>query len=322
MTSRFLRAAMFLCAILSTSGFAADYPERPVRLIVPVAAGGGSDILARALADRLSQKWSQKVLVDNRPGAGHIVGTAAGAKAEPDGYTVNMVGLPHVVNPSLNDHLPYKSSDFDPVILIAQVPIVLVVHPSTPFHTVADLVAQARRKPGQISFASTGQAGSGQLAGELLKLSAKIDMVHVPYKGSSAALQDVLAGRVPVMFDALVTAAPHIESGKLRPLAVTVAKRATSFPDVPTMEESGFPGFFVSGWLGLVVPHGTPTPIVERLNADVAGVVQQAEVVTLLHKQAWELLPIGPSREAFASFLQTEQAKWQKVIKAAGVKTE
>jgi tripartite-type tricarboxylate transporter receptor subunit TctC len=300
----------------------ADFPERPVRIIVPVAPGGGSDILARTVADRVSAVWKQKVIVDNRPGAGHMVGTAEAARANADGYTVAMVGLPHVVNPSLNDKLPYKANDFEAVILLAQVPIVLVTHPSAPYKSVAELVDAARRKPGEISFASTGQNGSGQLAGELLKIVAKIDMVHVPYKGSSAALQDVLGGRVPVMFDALVTAAPHIHAGKLRPLAVTVPKRSADFPAVPTMEEEGFPEFFVSGWLGLLVPKGTPEPVISKLNADVAAVLRDADVVTQLRRQAWEIMPIGPTRESFAKFLGDEERKWATVVKTAKLKTE
>lgn len=194
MKRKLLAAILSAIAIVNVfphAAFSTDYPDRPVRIIVPVAAGGGSDILARVIADKLSTMWPQRVFIDNRPGAGHMLGTAIGARSEPDGYTMMMVGLPHVVNPSLHANMRYRAEDFDPVIMLAQVPIVLVAHPETAIRSVADLIAAAKAKPGEISYASTGQNGSGQLAGELLKITATINMVHVPYKGSSEALQDV-----------------------------------------------------------------------------------------------------------------------------------
>jgi tripartite-type tricarboxylate transporter receptor subunit TctC len=315
-----LTAAGIIASTFPQAALSADYPDRPVRIIVPVAAGGGSDILARVIADKLSAMWPQRVFIDNRPGAGHMLGTALGARSEPDGYTMMMVGLPHVVNPSLHENMRYRAEDFDPVILLAQVPIVLVAHPETTFRSVADLIAAAKAKPGEISYASTGQNGSGQLAGELLKITAKISMVHVPYKGSSEALQDVLTGRVPVMFDALVTALPHIQAGKLRPLSVSVTKRTAELPSIPTMEEAGYPGFVVSGWLGLLVPKGTPGSIIDKLNADIAAALRQPDVVAKLRSQTWEILPIGSTKDAFASFLRTEETKWASVVKTANLK--
>ncbi|GAA5236265.1 tripartite tricarboxylate transporter substrate binding protein [Verticiella sediminum] len=322
MTSGLLRFIVVAAALLPFPPAFAQYPEHPVRIIVPVAAGGGSDILARSIADKLSAMWEEKVVVDNRPGAGHVLGTAAAAKAAPDGYTILMVGMPHAVNPALQSKLPYRSDDFDPVILLAQAPIVLVASPAAPFTSVAELVQAARKSPGDISFASTSPAGSGHLAGELLKLSAQIDMLHIPYKGSSAALQDVLGGRVPVMFDALVTAAPHIKSGNLRALAVTVGTRAADFPDVPTMQEAGYAGFFVAGYLGLVVPKGTPAAVIDKIGADAASVLRDPEIVDRLHTQGWEILPIGASAEVFGEFLRSEEQKWADVVRAAKITVE
>lgn len=298
-----------------------DFPQRQIQIIVPVAPGGGSDILARLVGDKLAGILKQSVVIDNKPGGGHVVGTSIGAKAAPDGHTLTMVGMPHVVNPLLHSNLSYDAiKDFKPVVLLAQVPIVLVVHSSSPYKTVQDLVEDARRKPGEIAFASTSMNGSGHLAGELLKLQSKIDLTHIPYRGSSAALQDVVPGRVPVMFDALVTAEPHIRSGSLRPLAVTTRGRAAQFPDVPTMVESGYKDFSVSGWLGFLVPSGTPDSSVDRLNQAVNQALQDKDVQATLVKQGWEVLPVGPTKQAFAKFLADEQTKWTGVASAAKLK--
>lgn len=315
-----------LALVGSMLGFApawsADFPERPVKIIVPVAAGGGSDILARAIADRLSAMWPQRVFIDNRPGAGHMVGTGIGAKSDPDGHTIMMVGLPHLTNPYINppDRVPYKIADFDPVILLAQLPNILVTHPDSGFKSVADVVAFARSRPGDLNFASI--AGANQLAIELLKMTAKINLVQVPYNGSAAALPDILSGRVAVMFDALVTAKPNIEAGKLRPLAVTIAARAPELPAVPTMQESGFPDFLVSAWLAFLVPKGTPAAIIDKINADVAAVLRQPDLAATLRSQTWSVMPLGPSKAALAGFLKDEEQRWSSVIKAANIKAQ
>jgi tripartite-type tricarboxylate transporter receptor subunit TctC len=312
-----------LCAavILADALRAAPFPERPVRLIVPVAPGGGTDILARVLGDGLSQEWHQPVIIDNRPGGSFVVGTTVAAAAEPNGYTLLMMGMPHVVNPGLNPNLPYDSiKDFTSIAMLAHIPVVVVVNAKTPIMSIADLVSTAKAKPGALSFAATSTNGSGHLAGELLKLRAGVDMVHVSYRGSAPALQGVVSGDVPVMFDALVTAKPFIESGDLRPLAVTTLSRAAALPEVPTLAESGFPDFSVSAWLGLLAPGRTPPEIAEALNAAVVRVLGMPNVRQRLEAQGWELLPMGSSRATFAKFIATEIPKWTEVVKGAQLK--
>jgi tripartite-type tricarboxylate transporter receptor subunit TctC len=206
--------------------------------------------------------------------------------------------------------------------MLAQLPIVLVANSQSPYKSVQELVADAKKRPGEISFASTSTNGSGHLAGELLKLRAGIDMLHIPYRGSAAALPDVIAGRVPVMFDALVTAEPHIKAGKLRPLAVSTLTRAPAFPDVPTMVEAGYKDYYVAAWLGFLVPAKTPDAAADKLNKAVAQVLQDKEVIVTLTKQGWEIMPYGPSRQDFAKFLQAEKIKWDGVIKAAKLKAQ
>ena len=316
-------ATVLATALAAGNAGAQTFPARPVRLIVPVAPGGGTDILARVMAEKLAESWGQPVVVENRPGGAFVVGTSVAAKAAPDGYTLLVVGLPHVVNPSLNDNLPYDAiRDFEPIMMLAHIPVVAVVHAGFPAKTLQELVALAREKPGALSFASTGPNGSGHLAGELFKLAAQINMVHIPYKGSAPALQNVLSGEVPIMFDALLTVEPHIRAGKLRALAVTTPARAIALPAVPTTAEAGFPGVVVSAWLGLLAPARTPQSILETWNAAVARALAAPDTRERLVKQGWEVTPIGTARQDFGNFLKTEQAKWAGVAKSAGLRAQ
>ena len=315
-------AGLAALALVQSAALAQSFPARPVRLIVPVAAGGGTDILGRVLAEKLGEAWSQPVVVENRPGGGFVLGTSIAAKAPADGYTAIIVGLPHVVNPSLHASLPYDNRDFEPVMMLAHIPIVAAVHADFPARTLQELVDAARAKPGALSFASTGLNASGHLAGEQLKLAAKIDMQHIPYKGSAPALQDVLGGRVPIIFDALLTVEPHIRAGKLRALAVTTPARASALREVPTTAEAGYPDVIVSAWLGLLVPARTPEPILDIWNGAVARALAAPEVRERLLKQGWEIMPYGTTRRDFAAFLQNEQARWATLVRAAGLKAQ
>src|SRR4029453_1006317 len=247
-------------------------PPKPVRVVVPFPAGGTTDILARAAAQKLSETWGQQAIVDNRPGAGGNIGAELVAKSAPDGYTLLMgtVGT-HAINASLYPKMPYDHvKDFAPVILVAGVPNVLVVHPSLPVNSVQELIAYAKANPGKLNFASSGNGTSIHLSGELFKVMTGVQMTHVPYKGSAPALQDLIGGQVQLMFDNLPPSPPQIKAGKLRALGVTSAARAPALPDLPTIAESGLPGFEASSWFGVLVPAGTPPSIVTKLNAEIA----------------------------------------------------
>ena len=314
-----LIATLLLCGIASAQTF----PSRPLKLIVPVAPGGGTDILARVIGEKVAENLGQPVVIENRPGGAFVVGTSVAAKAAPDGYTLLVMGLPHVVNPSLRSDLPYDAiRDFDPVMMLAHIPVVATVHADFPARSLQELAALAREKPGALSFASTGPNGSGHLAGEQFKLSAKVDMQHIPYKGSAPALQDMLSGQVPIFFDALLTVEPHIRAGKLRALAVTTRARAAALPTVPTTAEAGFPDVLVSAWLGLLAPARTPEPVLEAWNAAVARALALPDAKERLIKQGWELTPYGTTRQEFAAFLRSEMARWATLAKAAGLKAQ
>ncbi len=302
--------------------FAQTYPNHAIRLVVPFPAGGTTDILARDVAKRLTDTLGQAVVVDNRPGAGGNIGADMVAKAAPDGYTLLMgtVGT-HAINPSLYAKMPYDHiKDFVPVVLVAGVPNVLVVNPSVPVNSVADLIKLAKTKPGAINFASSGSGTSIHLSGELFKAMAGVDMTHVPYKGSSPALADLMGGQVQIMFDNLPSSLALIKSGKLRAVAVTSLKRAPALPDVPTIAESGLPGFEASSWFGLLAPAGTPAPIVVRLNAEVNKYLQSPEGKDQLLAQGAEVA--GGSPEQFVAHIRAETDKWAKVVKISGAKVD
>ena len=317
---RWALGALFAC--IATVASAQGYPNRTIRLVVPFPAAGTTDILARAAAQKLTEAFGQSVVVDNRPGAAGNIGSDLVAKSAPDGYTLLMgtVGT-HAINPSLYSKMPYDHvKDFVPVVLVAGVPNVLVVNPALPVNSVADLIKLAKDKPGQINFASSGSGTSIHLSGELFKTMAGVDITHVPYKGSSPALVDLIGGQVQIMFDNLPSALPQIKAGKLRAIAVTSLKRAPVLPDVPTISESGLPGFEASSWFGVLAPAGTPAPIVARINAEVNKWLQSAEAREKLLSQGAEAA--GGSPEQFAQHIRAESEKWAKVVKASGAKVD
>jgi tripartite-type tricarboxylate transporter receptor subunit TctC len=310
-----------MTAFAAGSAVAADFPSRPVRLVVPFVPGGAADIVGRMLAQKLSDGWGVPMVVDNRSGAAGNLGTSLVASASPDGYTILMGNVgPLAINPTLYTRLPYDPlRDFLPVTFLVAYPNILVTHPSGPA-SVKDLVALARSQPGKLTFASSGTGSSTHLAAELLKSMAHVNMTHVPYKGGGQAVIDVMSGQVNIYFSSLLGALPHMKSGKLRALAVSSLKRSSAAPDVPTVAESGYPGFEAINWLGLLVPARTPPLIVSRLNADTLRVFQQPDVEQKLLAQGGE--PATGTPEAFASYIKSETAKWAKVIKASGVKPE
>jgi tripartite-type tricarboxylate transporter receptor subunit TctC len=317
---RWTLGALFAC--IATVASAQSYPNRAIRLVVPFPAAGTTDILARAAAQKLTEAFGQSVVVDNRPGAAGNIGSDLVAKSAPDGYTLLMgtVGT-HAINPSLYSKMPYDHvKDFVPVVLVAGVPNVLVVNPALPVNSVADLIKLAKDKPGQINFASSGSGTSIHLSGELFKTMAGVDITHIPYKGSSPALTDLMGGQVQIMFDNLPSALPQIKAGKLRAIAVTSLKRAPVLPDVPTISESGLPGFEASSWFGVLAPAGTPAPIVARINAEVNKWLQSTDARERLLSQGAEAA--GGSPEQFANHIRAESEKWAKVVKASGAKVD
>ena len=298
------------------------YPTKPIRLVVPFPAGGATDILAREVAKHLTETWGQSVVVDNRPGAGGNIGSELVAKAPPDGYTLEMgtVGT-HAINASLYAKMPYDHvKDFVPVILVAGVPNVLVVNPSVPVNSVQELIAYAKANPGKLNFASSGAGTSIHLSGELFKVMAGVQMMHVPYKGSAPALQDLIGGQVQLMFDNLPPSLPQIKAGKLRALAVTSATRAPALPDTPTIAEAGLPGFEASSWFGVLAPAGTPPAIVAKLNAEIAKWLGSPEAKEKLAGVGANIA--GGTPDDFARHIQAETAKWAKVVKESGAKVD
>ncbi len=318
--SRWALGALFAC--LALGAFAQDYPNRPIKLVVPFPPAGTTDILARAAAQKLTESLGQSVVVDNRPGAGGNIGSDLVAKSPPDGYTLLMgtVGT-HAINPSLYSKMPYDHiKDFVPIVLVAGVPNVLVVNPALPVYSVADLIKLAKEKPGSINFASSGSGTSIHLTGELFKTMAGVDMTHVPYKGSAPAITDLMGGQVQIMFDNLPSSLQQIKAGKLRAIAVTSLTRAPALPNVPTISESGLPGFEASAWFGVLAPAGTPPAVVAKINGEVNKWLQSADAREKLLAQGAEAA--GGSPEKFAAFIRSETDKWAKVVKASGAKVD
>ena len=311
-----------ICALtLAASANAQPYPSKAVRLIVPFPPGGSADILARSIGQKMGEGLGS-VVIDNRPGAGTAIGAEATAKSAPDGYTV-MIGTvsSHAINPSLNPKLAYDPiRDFTPLSLVASIPFALLVQPSIPAANLSELIAVAKDKPGRLNYSSAGNGTSNHLAGELFRSLAGLDIVHIPYKGSAPALADLLAGQVDMMFDLVLTAAPHVRSGKARALAVTGARRTTVLPDVPTVAEAGLPGYEVTAWFGLFGPAGLPAPVTSRLNAEIVRAMESKEVRERLASQGAEALSSTP--EQFAAYVRDELGKWSRVVKAAGMKVD
>lgn len=315
--------AMFVLAVgVCGAGALAAYPEKPIRIIVPYPPGGMTDILARAIGQKLGDKLGQPVVIDNRAGAGGTIGSNVAAKSTPDGYTLVLGTFgTHAVNYALVEKLPYHPlKDFAPVIPIATVPNVLVVPVTSPIMSLADLIAQARARPGQLSHASTGIGASPQLSLQLLKIMAKVDILEVMYKGGAPALTDLLAGHVTMAFDAVGTSIPQIKGGKLRPLAVSGIRRVKALPEVPTIAESGYPGFDVAAWYALWAPAGTPADVVRKLNEEINLILQMPDILERLSSSGAEVM--GGTVESFTAFHQKEFERWTAFVKAAGIKAE
>lgn len=304
-----------LAVLAPAQGRAAEaFPVKPVRMIAPFSAGGGADTVARLVAQKLSEPLGQQVIVDNRPGASNIIGTELTARSAPDGYTIMIANTVHAINAGLFKKLPYDPiGDFTAIALVATTPYMLIVHPSLPVKSVKELVALARTRPGQINYASAGNGTAAHLAVEMLKLAAGIDLVHIPYKGISQALTDTLAGATQVMILSPITALAQVKAGKVRALAVTTAQRSKSLPDIPTMQESGIPGYEFSSWYGLLAPRGTPAPVVARLNEAVNQALQQNDLRARLAADAAE--PAGGTPGQFAAQLKREVARFSDLVK-------
>ena len=320
-----MRAALVTCMLLvcaqAAAQSAASYPARPIRIVVPFAAGGPSDVGARTLAQGLSQSWRQTIVVDNRIGAAGIIGADIVAKSAPDGYTLLMAQVGDAISMSLYSKLPYNFiRDFAPITLVGQTPFILVAHPSLPVKTVQDLIAVAKAKPGALSFGSAGTGVASHLAGELFKSAAGVDVVHVAYKGQAPATTALLGGEIAYMFNNPITALPHIKSGKMRALGVSTAKRFAGLPDVPTVAESGVPGFAVSFWMGPLAPAATPRAIVDRLNGEMVRTLKTPEVVERLSPMGLEILATTP--DEFGRVIKADAAKWAKAVKDAGIKAD
>jgi tripartite-type tricarboxylate transporter receptor subunit TctC len=314
--------ALSLAAFAPAFAQTTAYPVKPMRLVVPFPAGGTTDILARAAAQKLSDALGQQMFVDNRPGAGGNIGSELVAKSPPDGYTLEMgtVGT-HAINASLYQRMPYDHiKDFAPIVLVAGVPNVLVVHPSLPVNSVSELIAYAKANPGKINFASSGAGTSIHLCGELFKTMTGVSITHVPYKGSAPALTDLVGGTVQIMFDNLPSSLAFIKAGKLRALAVTTATRAAALPDVPTMAEAGVPGFEASSWFGMLAPAGTPREIVNRINSEVNRWLDSPEAREKLAAQG--AIAAGGSPEDFAAHIAAETTKWSRVVRESGAKVD
>ena len=315
--------AALVVTSLTTIAAAQDYPgNKPIKLVVPFPAGGGTDIFARVIGNKLAETLKWVVVVDNKPGAGGNIGIDAVAKSPPDGYTIGLGQTSNLaINPSLYAKLPYDPlKDFVPIVLVADAPLVLVVPANSPFKTVADVVAAAKKKPGDVTFGSPGNGTVAHLTGELFQMAAGVKFQHIPYKGSAQALTDLMGGQVQVYMSSIPTALSHIKGGKLRALAVTSPKRAPSLPDVPTIAEAGYKGFDANTWFGLVAPAGTPAPIVTKINAEVNRILKMPDVKEKFAAEGGG--PIGGSSQEFAALLKSDYVKWGKVVKDSGAKLD
>jgi tripartite-type tricarboxylate transporter receptor subunit TctC len=318
---RLLRALTATLVFLAASALAQDYPSRPVRIIVPFAPGGPADVYARFIGQRLQEALGQPFVVDDRPGAGSLVGTDAVAKSAPDGYTLLMMSNTHTVNESLIPTKPFQLlRDFTPVIPVNYSDLVLAVHPSVPANTLADLIRLAKEKPGQLNYASSGNGTPYHMAGELFKAMAGVDIVHVPYKGSSGARTDLLGGQVQMMFDAVTTMSDQAKAGRVRALATTGKTRSAVLPGVPTLSEAGVPGYEAVIWLGLMAPKNTPAAVVQRLNTEIAKIMAQPAVREEWAKQGAVAMPMKP--EEFGKFLEEDIRKWERIVKLSGAKPD
>ena len=328
MKTKLIRNGLLGFALAATLGIAAtcataqlNYPARAIRLVVPSSPGGGTDITARILAPKLTEYLGQQVIVENRPGAGTMIGGEAVARAAPDGYTLLMGISTLAINPAIYRKVPYDATrDFAPISQAVALSNVLVIHPSLPPRTLKDFIAFARARPGQLNFASAGVGTSPHLSMELFLVMTGLKIVHVPYKGSGPGVIDLVAGHVPMMMPNMLSAQPHIKANRLRALGVTGTKRASGAEDIPTIAEAGVPGYEAVQWYGVLAPAATPRDIVNKLHGLVARALQSADVRQRLQVDGAD--PVGSSPEEFAAFIRAETAKWAKVVKAAGIRQE
>ncbi len=321
MQSTLLRAFALMAGIVAaTVATAQPYPSKQIRIVVGFVPGGGSDFIARLISAKLTEAFARPVILENRPGAGAVIATDFVAKAPADGYTLLLGSAgPFGIVPALNPKTPYDSQkDFDPITLVVIMPFVMTVHPSLPVKNVKDLIALAKTKPGQLNFGSPGHGSTNHLANEMLKLMTQIDLTHVPYKGVSAAMTDVIAGQIQILSGDLTTLLPPVKAGRLRAIAVTSAKRSSIAPEIPTIAESGVPGYDTSGWFGMVAPAGTPRAVIERLNTDMVKGITTPESRERLGTLGGDVVANTPAE--FAAFIRTDHAKWAKLIAATGLK--
>jgi tripartite-type tricarboxylate transporter receptor subunit TctC len=313
---------VFTAALLLAAHAAAQsYPTRPVRVIVPFAAGGNTDITARAIGAKLSDVFGHQVIIENRPGGATNIGTELVVKAQPDGYTILMGGATNAINMSTQAKPPYDTvKDLAPIILCVQGANVLSIHPSVPAKNLKELIALARARPGQLNFASSGLGSSNQMAGELLKVMAKIDIVHVPYKGNSPALTDTVAGHVEMIFSGVPALVPFIQSGRLRAVGIGSLKRFAAIPEVPTFDESGLKGYEATTWFGLMAPIKTPKEIVARWNTEVGKILASADIKSRFANEGLD--PMGGTQEWFAKFIRVEIDKYARLVRASGMKPQ
>jgi len=310
-----LPAACFSCTVAAQT----DYPSKPIRFLVGVVPGGATDILARAIGQKLADNLRQQVVIDNRPGANQIIAAEMTAKSPPDGYTIQMVPSGFTINPAIYAKLPYDPvRDFTPISIVANVPNVLVIHPSIPARSVKSLIALVRKNPGQMSYGSSGVGSPSHLAGELFKLLSKVEFTHVPYKGQGQSMIDLIGGHLQLAFPSIPASIPHIKTGKLIALGVTPSQRASALPGIPTIDEAGLTGYEVSGWYGVLGPARIPKPLLTRINGEINRILQTPEMRELLSSQGAD--PLGTSPEEFVAVIAADLVKWAKVVAAAGIK--
>lgn len=311
-----------LAALFTPAAFAQEFPSRPVRFMIPLAPGGGADIAVRAVAQKLSAIWGQSVVVDNRPGGTGAIGLETAARAQPDGYTITMISGTHTARRATHrGKLPYDLiRDFAPVTQMTLQSYVLVLHPSVPAKSVPDLIALAKAKPGSLTYGSAGQGSLQHLSGALFATSTGTNLLHVAYKGGGPALADVLAGNISMVFATPLESVPHIQSGRLRPLAVTSAKRSPAMPDLPAIAETGIAGYEVTNWYGVLAPVAVPKPVVDRLNRGIVEALRTPELKERFRKDAVEL--IGSTPPDFQKHIHAEVSKWERVVAASGIKFE
>jgi tripartite-type tricarboxylate transporter receptor subunit TctC len=307
--------------LIPVPAIAQPYPSKPIRLIVPYTPGGAADILARAVGARLNEAWGQPVVIENRPGAGTNLGSEIAARSAPDGYTLFMPTIANAINPTLFGKLTYDPvKDFAHITNLAKVPGIVVVHPSVPVKNARELIALAKTRPDQLRHGSTGIGSPHHLAGELFKTMAGVKMIHVPYKGASPALVDVVAGHIEVYFGAMVSVLPHVKSGRLRPLAVTSLRRAAVVPDLPTLDEQGLKGFETGSWFGVSAPAGTPREIIMKLHGEIVRIIKMPAVTDRIASEGADF--VGNTPEEFTEFIKAEIVKWGKVVKISGAKVD